>query len=120
MREAVARPRPKTSASFEHSRGGRVIFRSTNVHLPDFPPFPTPPAGYSKNCIDEYKKRMGVWLSEYYRDLDYWKMVCEYHEARISYCEKHTDGDIPEKYRTGEDVPATYSELQEEIKKLRK
>jgi hypothetical protein len=45
--------------------------------------------------------------------------VLEYHRQRVKYAEKHRDGEIPERYRTGEPSPTTVKQAAWEILKLR-
>lgn len=117
---ATVETRTKTSAGYEHTNGeGKLISKSVDIHFPDFPPLPPRPVCSTSDCIKKYKDKLDDWLGEYKRELDFYVLLCLYHQARIEYVYRHRDDDIPMKYRTGEPAPETYIEIMKEITKLK-
>lgn len=130
QRGTTAFAHPRVSAGFEHRDqivrdkegnviSSRLVVRHMNIQFPQPPPLPAIHAIAGEHCIKKYKKALDAWMINYKNDIEFFELVCEYDKARIKYVYRHRNDDIPDKYRTGEDVPETIMGLLKEITKLK-
>lgn len=96
---------------------GTLRYREVSIPPPEMPPEPQLKC---PNCMPEYMREFATWQKECKAIVEYYEAIREYHTARCNYCMAHRNDTIEEKYRTGDDIPATIEKAKKEIKKLRK